>query len=113
MIRIVFVTAPAKAAETLARRLLQERLIACANLLPGVKSLFWWQGRLDQARETLLVLKAPARNIRKLLARVKALHPYDVPEILVLPVAAAHAPYARWVLKEARPAKVSGRRGAR
>ena len=113
MIRIVLVTAPAKAAEALARRLLQERLIACANLLPGVRSLYRWQGRLEQARETLLVLKAPSRNTRKLMARVQELHPYDVPEILVLPVAAAHAPYARWVLEEARPANVSGRKGAK
>ncbi|MCW8129471.1 MAG: divalent-cation tolerance protein CutA [Planctomycetota bacterium] len=107
MLRVLLVTAPKEKAEGLARALLKERLIACANLLPGATSLFWWDGKIDTARETLMVLKAPARNVRKLLARIPALHPYDVPEVLVLNVAAAYRPYAKWVDAETkrRPAK--------
>jgi len=105
MLRMVLVTAPATVAEPLARKLLKERLVACANLIRGLRSLFWWNGKLDKARETLLVFKAPARNIPRLMARIRVLHPYDVPEILVLNVSAANPPYAKWVLKEARPEK--------
>ncbi|MBI3831528.1 MAG: divalent-cation tolerance protein CutA [Planctomycetes bacterium] len=103
MLRVLFVTAPAIQAERLARKLLGERLIACANLIPGVKSLYWWQGKIDDSSETLLILKTPVRNVKALLKRIPALHPYSVPEILVLPVAAAHKPYAIWVEDEAKP----------
>lgn len=103
MLRVVLVTAPPKHAERLARKLLSERLIACANLLPGVKSLYWWQGKIERSAETLLVLKTPARNIKALMKRIPALHPYSVPEVLALPVAAAHKPYAKWVETESRP----------
>jgi len=113
MLRVLFVTAPPKAAAKLARALLKERLIACANLLPGVRSLYWWQGRLESGAETLLVMKAPARNVARLLKRVPELHPYDVPEIIALPVVAAHKPYAKWVETEATPRATSKPRKAR
>jgi len=105
MIRLVVVTAPAASAEPLARKLLLERLVACVNFVRGVRSLYWWNGKLDKARETLLVFKTAARNIPRLLARIRALHPYDVPEILVLEVEVANPPYVKWVLREARPKK--------
>lgn len=102
MLRVLLVTAPKEKAPGLARALLKERLIACANLIPGATSLFWWQGKIDTARETLLVLKAPARNVRKLLSRIPALHPYEVPEVLVLHVPEAFKPYAVWVESETK-----------
>jgi len=113
MLRVLLVSAPQDQAATLARKLLHERLIACASLVPGAISLYWWEGKIDTARETLLILKTPARNVPRLLKRIPALHPYDVPEILALPVAAAHKPYAKWVLTEASARKSALKRKRR
>lgn len=112
MFRVILVTAPPAAAGKLARQLLRERLIACANLLPGVRSLYWWKGRMESARETLILMKTPARQVSRLMRRIRQLHPYEVPEIVALPVARAHKPYAEWVAAEARPGKRdAGRKG--
>ena len=111
MLHIILVTAPKAEAPQLARRLLRERLIACANLVPQVQSIFWWKGKLDSTRETLLILKCPTRNVRRVLKRVRELHPYEVPEILALPVTAAHRPYAQWVLRETKGAQFISPRG--
>jgi periplasmic divalent cation tolerance protein len=96
-VRIVLVTAPPKLAESLARQLLKERLIACANLLPRVASLYWWQGEIQRDEEVLLVMKTHQRRLKRLHARVRELHSYDVPEFLVLSAAAADNTYATWV----------------
>jgi periplasmic divalent cation tolerance protein len=108
--RVILVTAPAAEAEPLARKLVTERLAACANLVPGVRSLYWWQGRLEDSQETLIVLKAPPRNVARLKRRVKELHSYQVPEVVVLPVRESLKAYAAWVRKEARPARRRGKR---
>jgi periplasmic divalent cation tolerance protein len=102
---VVLVTCPSRAsAGRLARRLVSRRLAACANILPGVTSLFWWEGRVDRCRETLLLLKTTAAGFDRLRRAVLALHPYDVPEIIALPVGGAHAPYRRWVASSVSPA---------
>ena len=106
-LRLILVTAPEKEAPELARTLLEERLIACANLLPGVQSLYWWEGKIDAGSETLLILKCPARNVKRLMHRVKELHSYSTPEILALHVAQAHPLYAAWVMQEARPVRIT------
>lgn len=99
-LRVVFVTAPEKEAEGLARTLLEERLIACANLLKGVQSLYWWEGRIDESEETLLVMKTPASKINALMKRVRELHSYSVPEIVALAIMEANPAYAAWAAKE-------------
>lgn len=101
-IRIVFVTAPPREAEKIARTLLKERLIACANLIPRVKSLYWWDGKIQRDGETLIVMKTPARNAKKLLKRVKQLHSYSVPEFLTLTPKEGNPDYLAWVLKETK-----------
>jgi periplasmic divalent cation tolerance protein len=103
MLRVVLVTAPRRVALSLARRVVSERLAACANIIPGLRSLYWWKGRLERSSEALLIFKTPARNLRRLFARIRRLHPYEVPEILALSVRAAHRPYAEWVARESRP----------
>lgn len=102
-IRIVLVTAPPKDAEKIARTLLIERLIACANLLPNVTSLYWWDGKIQRDGETLILMKTPARNVKKLLTRLKQLHSYSVPEFLTLSPIEANPNYVAWVLREATP----------
>lgn len=95
--RIVLSTVPEDPAPALARRLVDERLAACVNLIPAVRSIYRWQGQVEDGRETLLVMKTADGTVARLMARIKELHPYQVPEIVVLPVEAAFPLYARWV----------------
>lgn len=99
-LRVVFVTAPEKEAEEIARTLLEERLIACANLLKGVQSLYWWEGKIESGAETLMILKTPSTKINQLIRRVRELHSYAVPEVLALPIMEANPAYAKWVAQE-------------
>ena len=102
--RVVLMTAPDRAtAESLAERVVKERLAACASLVPGLTSFFWWEGRIQRADEVLLLLKTQADRVPALIARAAELHPYDVPEVLALPVDAGFAPYLGWVQAESRP----------
>ncbi|CAN5293027.1 divalent-cation tolerance protein CutA [soil metagenome] len=80
----------------LARTLLEERAIACANLLPALTALFYWEGEVREESETLLLLKAPMAQAERVEQRLAELHPYDVPEIARLEAAVNH-PYARWM----------------
>jgi len=98
---VVFSTAPsAGEAERLARALLQERLIACASLVPGVTSLYRWQGAVQKDAEVLMVMKTRRGRVPGLLERLSALHPYEVPEALALPVVDGLPAYCRWVMDE-------------
>ena len=95
---IVFVTTKnRKEAEKIAAGLLKEKLIACANIIDGVRSLFWWQGKIDRASEALLILKTRKSVFKRLESRIKSLHSYSVPEILAVEVAAGSKEYVRWV----------------
>ena len=95
---VVLVTAPSaeKAAE-LARTLVEEQLAACGNVLPGLRSIYRWEGKVHDEPEALLILKTRAPLFEALRARVVALHPYQVPEVLRLDVAGGHLPYLEWI----------------
>jgi periplasmic divalent cation tolerance protein len=95
---VVLVTAPTadKAAE-LARALVEERLAACGNVVPGVRSIYRWEGKVEDDAEALLVLKTTRACFPALRERVLALHPYQVPEVLALPVEAGSERYLAWV----------------
>ena len=96
---IVLVTAPdLDIGAQLARAVVEERLAACGNLIPGVRSIYRWQGQVHDDAEVLLVLKTSHDAVERLRARVVALHPYDCPEVVALPVSAVHPPYLAWVL---------------
>ena len=101
---VALVTAPdAAAAERLARALVEERLVACAASWPGVTSVYRWQGRVETATEVQLVLKTTSSRIDALVRRVKELHPYEVPEVLVLPVQAGLPAYLHWLVEQTEP----------
>jgi periplasmic divalent cation tolerance protein len=102
-VRVVLVTAPAEAAPGLARALVEARVAACVNVVPGLSSVYRWEGRVCEEPESLLVLKTAADRVDDLMERVRALHPYACPEIVVLPVLAGAAPYLAWVVNETRP----------
>lgn len=91
-------TAPSvdKAAE-LARTLVEERLAACVNIVPGVRSIYAWQGAVQDEPEALCVIKTRRDKLDALRARLVALHPYEVPELIVLDIVAGHAPYLAWL----------------
>jgi periplasmic divalent cation tolerance protein len=102
--RVVLMTAPDRAtAESLAQSLVAERLAACANVVPGLASVYRWQGRVERADELLLILKTEVDRVPALIARAAELHPYDVPEVLALPVEAGLAAYLAWVREQTRP----------
>ena len=100
-VRVVLVTAPdAETGSRIAHALVEEHLIACANLVPGIRSIYRWEGQIADEPEVLLVLKTRASRLSALAARVKALHPYALPEVVALPVVDGSEAYLDWVLAE-------------
>jgi periplasmic divalent cation tolerance protein len=101
---VAFTTAPDEAvALRIARALVEERLAACANLVPGVRSIYRFRGVVEDEREVLLVIKTCADRVEALADRLRALHPYEVPELVVMAAAGGLAPYLDWVRAETRP----------
>lgn len=94
---VVLVTGPDAELETMAERVVEERLAACANLIPGVRSVYRWEGEVQRDDEALAVLKTTRTAVEALRDRVLELHPYDVPEFLALPVEVGSGPYMRWI----------------
>jgi periplasmic divalent cation tolerance protein len=95
---VVLTTAPDPAtAEALAERLLSERLIACANILPGARSIYRWGGEVQREEEVVVLLKTTGEAFAAVSDRLVQLHPYDVPEVLALSVASGLDAYLRWV----------------
>jgi len=102
--RLVLVTAPgAGEAERLVRSLVEERLVACGSLLPGVVSIYHWEGLVQREEEVQILLKTTEARLAALLERLPVLHPYEVPELLVLPIEAGHEPYLAWLRRESEP----------
>lgn len=95
---LALVTAPdLKTARKLARAALSARLLACANLVPGIESHYRWQGKVESGAEVLLVLKTRRRQLEALERMILKLHPYDTPEFLVLPLAKGNVRYLAWL----------------
>lgn len=105
-VRVVLVTAPnAETGEFLARELVDERLAACGNVIPGLVSVYWWEDEVQRDDEVLVIFKTRRDRVETLRERLTELHPYEVPEFLALPVERAHEAYARWVAAEAGKTK--------
>ncbi|GAK28503.1 MULTISPECIES: divalent cation tolerance protein CutA [Serratia] len=95
---VILCTAPDEAtAQDLAARVLGERLAACATLLPGATSLYYWEGKLEQEYEVQMLFKSDRRHQDALLNYLKQHHPYQTPELLVLPVMAGDKDYLLWI----------------
>jgi periplasmic divalent cation tolerance protein len=100
----VYVTAPDHAtALKIARAVVDERLAACANILGPMTSVYRWEGKVMEEGEVAFIAKTTADQIPALMARIKALHPYQVPCIVVWPIAAGHQPYLDWISAEMKP----------
>lgn len=102
-ILVLLCTCPADAADRLAETVVGEGLAACVNRIDGVQSVYRWQGALERGVESLLLIKTAATQYAALAQRLRTLHPYTVPEIIALPVAAGAADYLDWVLRESTP----------
>lgn len=99
----VLVTVPsAPIAARIGTALVKERLAACVNVVPGVRSIYVWQGKVCDDRELMLVVKTTRARYPELERRVKSLHPYKVPEVIALPVKRGSAAYLAWVRQAVR-----------
>ena len=97
----VYTTWPATAdAEAAGRTLVERRLAACVNILPGMISHYWWQGAIERGEEVVMIIKTRASLAEDVRATVKALHPYTVPAILVLPIEGGEEGYLDWLMRE-------------
>jgi periplasmic divalent cation tolerance protein len=95
---VIFVTCANKEeAKKIAKALVEAKESACVNIIDGIDSIFWWQGKTDMAKESLLIIKSKKSKLPRIIKRVKALHSYQVPEIIALPIIGGEKKYLRWI----------------
>lgn len=97
---IYVVCASMEEAKSLARLVLERRLAACANIIPTIHSLYWWEGKLEEGNETLLLLKAPYNYYEAIEQLIRSQHSYQVPAILQIPIHRGLPEYLRWLATE-------------
>jgi periplasmic divalent cation tolerance protein len=103
VVSVYAIFASADEAERIGRQVIQERLAACINILPGCRSIYRWQGQIETAEEVPAILKTSSLQADQLITRIAALHSYDVPCITVWPIQKLLVSYADWVERESRP----------
>lgn len=96
---VFFVTGPKDSMMELARRLVEERLAACVNVIDGVKSIYWWEGKVIEDSESLLVIKTESSRARELIDFVRGSHPYKIPEVIGLEISVGNSEYLDWILE--------------
>ncbi len=84
-------------ADHIARVLLEKKKVACVNIVRGIDSYFWWEGKVDSARENLLIAKTRASLLPEVVALVRKIHSYDVPEVIALPIIGGNQDYLEWI----------------
>ena len=105
--RLVYITAAdLDEAKRLANTLVGERLAACANILPGMLSYYWWDGAVQNEQEVVLIAKTRASRLAALIARVRALHSYSCPCVLALPITEGDPSYLAWIAAESTETEV-------
>ena len=101
---VVYVTASSDAeANSIAAAVVGERLAACANMLPAIRSMYWWQGAVEESTEVALLLKTHIELVAALIERIRGLHSYDCPCIVALPVVDGNPAFLDWIRVETRP----------
>lgn len=101
-IMVMVMCASKKEAQRIASKLLKKKLIACANIMDGVESKFWWKGKIDSASETLLMMKTSRVNFKKVETEVRRLHGYEVSEIIAVPIVMGSREYLKWIKDSVR-----------
>lgn len=104
MVAMVYITASSEEeAKRIGEAVVKERLAACANIIPEIYSIYWWKGRLEKSPEAVLLLKTTMDKADQVIARVKELHSYEVPDITVIPIERGLREYIDWVKEEVKP----------
>ena len=98
--KIIITTCDPTDAERLLRSLLEKRVVACGNIISSVRSLYWWDGKIQDDAEALIVMETTDEKVEEALAVIQNHHPYSVPKILAWEPSHAHAPYLQWLQKE-------------
>ncbi len=101
-VKVILITTPPGKGEEIARLLVEERLAACVNVVKGIRSFYWWEGKVNVDDEELLVVKTRGEAVGKLVKRVKEVHPYTVPEVIALDVSEGNEDYIKWVVEEVK-----------
>ncbi len=105
-IQFVYVTAPNyEEAESIGKTLLKERLAACVNILDGMRSLYWWEGKIDEADEVVLIVKTKKDLVPAVIKRVEAIHSYETPCAVALETGPASEKYLKWIETESSAKK--------
>lgn len=99
---VIFITSRNEEAPRITTALLRQKKAACVNVIANVSSHFWWQGELDSAQESLLIIKTKASRVEAIVTLIKAIHGYDVPEIIALPIVDGNPDYLEWIGKEVK-----------
>lgn len=94
---MAFVSAPLDTAEGIAREIVAQKLAACAQVLPQMTSVYWWKGEMQADPERLIVLKTRRARVPSIEALLRRIHPYEVPELMFMPVTEGGAPYLAWM----------------
>lgn len=98
---LVYITCKDKAeAEGVGRALIEDKLAACVNIIEGMQSMFWWQGRTEKERETVLIAKTRAGLVSRLTEKVKSVHSYDCPCVVALPIIDGNPEFLQWIRDE-------------
>ncbi len=103
---IVFSTCPnIKIAHQISESLVLEKLIACANIIPGIESIYRWKGHIEKDQEILLIMKSKQELFTQLVDRIEAIHPYDTPEITALEITQSSQKYSSWIIESTKDSK--------
>ncbi len=95
--RLIFATCPPGPAEPILKELLDEHLVGCGNLIPGVVSLYWWEDKIERDEEVVMLMETTTERVRQATERLRELHPYDVPKIIVIDPETVNEDYVAWL----------------
>lgn len=97
---VALVTCPKESVEKIAKELLSKKVAACVNIVQEVQSMYWWEDKIEGSTESLLLVKTKSSLFDSLEKIVKSIHPYDLPEIIAIPIVRGHNPYLQWIDRE-------------
>jgi periplasmic divalent cation tolerance protein len=99
-VRIIFVSLPREEARDMARTVVEKRLAACANVIPKMESFYWWEGKIENDEEALLMIKTSYLKVEDLIRFMQENHPYEIPDIISVPIMEGLPDYINWMLEE-------------
>jgi len=103
VVAVIYVTTNnMQTARKISRTLVKEKLVACVNIIPKIESIYWWKDKIEKGKEVALIAKTVEKNVKKTIHRIKELHTYDVPEIIVLPIVGGLKEYLNYIVDETK-----------